>query len=66
MDEAFDDEMRENLKEFSTHISGVGRMIGSTKIDLDKLIAMKVCLALGTETLDTYIKILKMRYEEVG
>lgn len=52
-------EIRENLQDLSTHIQGVGRMIGSTKINLEKLITMRDCLKTGSETLDIYIKMVE-------
>jgi hypothetical protein len=54
-----DDELRENLAEFSKHIQAVGRMIGSTKITFGKLEMMKTCLEDGVKTLDTYLEMLK-------
>ncbi len=56
-----DEDIMAELKDFSKHIQGVGRMIGSTKITTQKLIAMKECLSTGSETLDIYLEIQKNR-----
>ncbi len=57
------DEIRENLKEVSNQVQGVGRMIGSNKTGLETLISMSKCLATHKETLDVYIDILKDKNE---
>jgi len=54
-----DDEIRENLKEVSKQVQGVGRMIGSNKTGLERLTSMSDCLGMHKETLDIYIRILK-------
>lgn len=56
-----DQEIRKNLQEFSKHIMGVARMIGSARPDVDKLIAARECLKTGVKTLDNYIKLEKER-----
>jgi predicted oxidoreductase len=59
MDAESNQELMENLAEFSKHIQGVGRMIGSTKITIGKLEVMKTCLEDGVKTLDIYLTMLK-------
>lgn len=59
MDAEANKELMENLTEFSKHIIGVGRMIGSTKITIGKLDIMRTCLADGVKTLDIYLDMLK-------
>lgn len=59
-----DEDIRERLKELSEHIQAVARQIGSTKIDIQGLMAMRDTLRMNADTVDTYVGILKMRIEE--
>jgi hypothetical protein len=59
-----DDDIRENLKELGKHIEAVGRQVASTKSDVTGLTAMSECLSRASETVDTYVRIQKDRYNQ--
>lgn len=59
-----DDDIRENLKELSSHVQDIGRQIGSTKTDIFVLMEMRNALQLDARTLDHYIEIFRMRSEK--
>jgi len=62
--DVMDSDIRENLKEVGAHLQDVGRQVASTKSSQESITAMRDCLSLASETLDTYLAIQRTRYEE--
>ena len=60
-----DADLKERLKELSRNVTAVGRMIGSTRLNLSQAIELKEILDMSSETLDTYIRIQTERYLDV-
>jgi hypothetical protein len=59
-----DEDIRLELKELSRKMQDVGRFIGSNKRTLEELESMSKVLKMHRQTLDTYIRVQKMRNKD--
>lgn len=60
-----DDDLRELLKEIGTNLQDVARQVASTKSSMESIRDMRDCLRVSADTLDTYLRIQKDRYDEL-
>ena len=58
-----DEDIRLGLKETSKNVQDIGRMIGSTKVDIYDLEELARTLRISANTVDTWVRTQKLRYE---
>ena len=58
-----DPDVQEHLREVAKNVHSVARLIESPKADIKRLEDISECLRTSAETVDTYIRILKLRQE---